>query len=128
MQYEARLVAVDDSIEEEVTVRIGDVELCCFANRGHPGDLDRIYQVELSLQDVGGWRLEALGDVDLEPRITRVGSGYGYVLVGRLDGLRLDAGVLFVDACFADYAYLSGTRVRVHVDRIGIDFLDDTAR
>lgn len=124
MRHEALLLATSNTIEEEARVRIGEHELCCFASRGRPAGLGRRYTVDLSLEDLGGWQVEDLGDVDVEPRVTPTGVGFGYVLVGRLDGARLDAGVVFEAQIFADeYAHLSGKTVRVHVDRIGIDFL-----
>jgi hypothetical protein len=119
---EALVVALSDSIEEEVTLRIGDWELVCFA-RAMPEKVfaGRRYLVEMSIDwmDDGNF-VESETD---EPELRRVGDTYAYDIWGRLHGSVLDAGVKFEDPWLAtEFAYLSGKQVRVRVARIGVSF------
>jgi hypothetical protein len=121
MKYQARVVRLNEDIEEEVVVVVGQHELTCFANvcpyHIKAGDT---YSVSLSLWAVDGLELCVTTG---EKAIARIGSGFKYGVTGVLHKAMLDAGIQFVDDLFAqEYAYLSGSTVFVEVDRIEVAF------
>ncbi|AUX44910.1 uncharacterized protein SOCE26_063800 [Sorangium cellulosum] len=87
-------------------------------------EVGRSYPVEVSLWALDGLVLEQPAAPVAAPRLLRRGDGFGYLVVGRLDGRVLDAGIKFDDPLFErEFAYLSGQTVEVEVDRIEAAFL-----
>ncbi|WP_035437900.1 hypothetical protein [Bacillus sp. UNC322MFChir4.1] len=123
MRYEVLVKEIDSCIEEEIVVKIKDIELTGFANIfPYEIKIGGIYPVELSL-----WFLDDFA-IDIqdsqEKQITKLGEGFKYELKGLLtsDGM-FDIGIRIEDEILEDYEYLYGKYIKLIVDRINIEFL-----
>lgn len=128
MIYTAKILHLDDDIEEEAVLLIEGISLTCFVNVC-PFKIyqDMDYKVDLNL-----WSLEGLELAEVpenEPSaISRIGTGFAYSLIGRLNEGKIEVGAL----CFEDpdsdflteFSYLEGKNVRVIADRITAEFLE----
>jgi len=124
MIYQAKVLRISESIEEEVTLQIGNTELTCFAYFPLYGiEVGLSYPVELELLVLDEYVLEGLSD-DLEPSLTRTGNTFAYVITGRLNGRYLKSGELTFedDVLLSDFGHLDGRMVSMKVDRINADF------
>jgi len=123
MIYTARVEAIGERIEEEVTLQIGGIHLLCFASScPYPIEVGGRYPVELSLFTIDD--LEVMDVAPTAASIERIGEGFAYLLTGTLSGDTLDAGLIFQDPMFnINYAWLSGRTVQVRADRIDAAFL-----
>lgn len=120
---EAIVSGVSDSIEEEVVLRVGDVEIVCFVGYS-PYSIEEggEYPVALSLCFLDDFELTESDE--LCSSLRRIEGGFSYVVTGVLCGDVIDAGVKFQDEMFlSDFGYLSGKMVSVRVDRIDVEFL-----
>ncbi|WP_289396083.1 hypothetical protein [Bacillus sp. DX1.1] len=123
MRYQALVKEIDPYIEEEVIVKIQDIELTCFANIcPYEIKLREIYPTELSL-----WFLDYY-EIDIqdgqEKQAIKLDDSFKYELKGLLtsDGI-LDIGIPIEDEILEDYEHLYGKYIKLIVDRINIEFL-----
>lgn len=125
MIYQARVIALNDNIEEEVALQIDSVRLTCFANicryRVEEG---KSYPVQLELLMLDDYDVMESPD-DAGPDFVESGKGFAYLVQGKLNGRYLEAGgLVFEDEVFQrDFGYLDGKRVTVKADRIDVEFL-----
>ena len=125
MTYQALVVRLSEQIEEEVMIRIGDVELTGFAHVcPYPIEIGRIYPVELDPLVFDEYNIQNVDDDALES-IIRTGDEYEYVVTGRFkDGAVKSQGLSFEDEIFAtEFKYLNGTTVTFHIDRLDLCFV-----
>ena len=125
MIYQALVLRLDENIEEEVSLQIGDNRLTCFANIcPYVINENESYPVEFHLNFFDSCVIEEVSENE-KPSIMRVGNGFAYVITGRLEGEHLKSmGMVFEDEKFAnDFKYLSGKMVRLNVDRLEVEFL-----
>ncbi|MDR1423473.1 MAG: hypothetical protein LBI92_02535 [Azoarcus sp.] len=122
MIYQAKVLRIDEIVEEEVTLQIGNTELTCFASMC-PCTIgeESSYPLELILYD--GYVVEEVSD-DTEPSIVRLGNTFAHVITGRLNGRCLESeGLTFEDdALLSDFGYLDGKMVAMKVGRIDAYF------
>lgn len=120
MKYNCEILSIVD--DDEVTVKIGDVQLTGFVNNGVTESIgDKIF-VDISLYD----DLEIFESESNTESILRKGKSFAYSLYGILNinkailesviDFEIDADVLF------DYGYLDGKKVKVDVKRIDFCF------
>lgn len=129
MVYNAKLLRVNTDIEEEVLLQIGGWEILCFAGVcPFPIFEGQEYSVALSFVVFDDYEVRE-SSPDLQPSIRRTESGFAAELIGRLSGSRLSVGPIdFEDnVLLRDYGYLDGKLVQVRVDRIGAEFLSNSA-
>ncbi|WP_205205198.1 hypothetical protein [Azonexus hydrophilus] len=122
MIYQAKILHIDENVEEKVTLQIGNTELTCFASVcPYAIKVGLSYPVELNLFD--DYTIEEISD-DSEPSLVRVGNAFAYVITGRLNGRCLESGELIFkeDALLSDFGYLDGKMVAIKVGRIDADF------
>jgi hypothetical protein len=122
MIYQAKVLRIDEPIEGEVMLQVGNTELTCFAY-SHPYGIrvGSSYPIELELFD--DYIIEELSDGS-EPSIVRIGNTFSYVITGRLNGRCLESGELTFeeDALLSDFGYLDGKMVAMKVSRIDAVF------
>lgn len=122
-KYNAKLLALSDSIEEEVTIDIKGVVIVGFSTvcpyRISPG---KVYPVGLSLTFLDGEDIEVSEE---KYSLERIGDTYRYTLFGKVIDGALDVGnnIKIDDEYFKENSYLEGSFVKVIVDRISVDFL-----
>lgn len=125
MIYKALVLRVDDDIEEEVRIRIGDIELACFAGVC-PYNIEAglSYPVELRPVVFGDYSVTELLD-GTPASIDRVGTGFAYIITGRLSGSCLESVELVIedDVLQRDFGYLEGKIIAMKIDRMDVEFL-----
>ena len=125
MNYLAKIKRLSNDIEEEVVLRINSVELTCFVTV-FPYKIEEgsSYQVELTAQVFNDYLVNELSKEE-PPSIVQVGNSFSYVITGRLNDNRLNAGsIVFEDEMLlSDFGYLEGKIVSWKVDRIDAEFL-----
>ncbi|WP_197737413.1 hypothetical protein [Methylomonas rhizoryzae] len=125
MIYEALVLCVDEDIEEEVMLRIDDIELAGFASVcPYNIEVGLSYPVELHPVVFDDYSVNALPDGTL-PSIDRVGTGFAYVITGKLSGSCLESGGLVIEdeMLQRNFSYLEGKMVAMKIDRMDVEFL-----
>jgi hypothetical protein len=119
----AKVEEIGEDVEEEVTLRIGDVSIVCFTGYSpYQVEKGKVYPVSLNLAFFNDFEL--IESDDLQPSLRKIGDGFAYVVTGLLCDDVIDAGVKFQDETFlSDYGYLTGKMVSVKADRIDVEFL-----
>jgi len=129
MIYSAQLRNVSNDVEGQVLLTINRKNLTCFAYSSLPPDAKEgsFYRVELTAEVLNEYVVSELNGEAL-PSITQVGNSFAYVIAGRLNRNRLDAGgIVFEDSILLrDFGYLDGKMILWRIDRIDAEFLSDT--
>lgn len=123
MSQKALLQRCGEIIEEEVQMRINDIELVGFAN-------------VVPYQIIVGGEYETIIEITVfdEFNITelqsntkefeRIGDSFKYLIRGKLlERGVLDAGIIIKDELLEEYDYLVGKYIEIRVDRINIEFI-----
>jgi hypothetical protein len=124
MIYEAKVLRLDDDIEEQVRLLIGVTELTCFASVcPYPIEEGASYPVELCLTVFDDYAITEQPE-DSAESIVRVDDGFAHVVQGVLrNGCLESSGLSFKDEVLAsDFGYLDGMVVSLKVDRIDAEF------
>ena len=125
----AKITALKEDVEEEVTLEVDGLTLVCFAVNRPMLNVGDSRKVQLKLFTVSDYGLVPASDA-IEPSIERVAAGFGYHIVGTL----VDQGVSVGDVTLrdetlpSDYAYLMGEKVSLTADRIGVRFLRELSQ
>lgn len=125
MIYEALVLRVDEDIEEEVMLRIGGIELACFASVcPYNIEVGLSYPVELHPVVFDNYSVNELPD-GTPPSIDRVGTGFAYLITGKLSSGCLEAGGLVIEdeVLERDFSYLEGKMIAMKIDRMDVEFL-----
>lgn len=122
----AKLIAMSDVDEYEVTLEINGVILICFAVVcPYKIDIGKYYPVELSLKVS-----DEVEPVELNKEIygfEKTGQGYGYVLRGKLSKNKLDLGAFSIEDDFLkELSMLDGAYVEIAVQGLWVTFLPQT--
>ncbi|MDC9595267.1 hypothetical protein [Xenorhabdus sp. IM139775] len=123
MKYYAKIISLNENIEEEATLSFGEYEICCFIN-DFPTSLQvgNTYLVELGFM--------FLDDVKIEPSkeksisLKQQGNTFSYEMNGYLveDKLFL-SNLVFQDELLYEYSYLENEYIKIYPDRITVSFL-----
>lgn len=125
MHYSAKILRLNEDVEEEVVLVINGLELVCFVNMlPHGAKEGQSYQVELIPMVFNEYSVHELNG-DVLPSIIQVNNSFSYIAVGKLSGNRLNAGgVVFEDDfLLSDFGHLEGKIISWKVDRIDVEFL-----
>jgi len=125
MKFKAIVLGLNDDIEEEVLLQIGEWKILCFAGVcPYPIYVGHDYVVNLSLVVLNDYVVSECTSGP-QPVIENNGKGFVTHLIGKLLGSRLIIGDIgFEDEIFLrDYGYLNGKFVSIQVDRISAEFL-----
>lgn len=123
MKQLALLKKVDSIIEEEVTLKMGDIEFTGFATvcpyKIYEGNQ---YQISIGLTILDELVIEEACEDRAE--IIKIGESFSYLIRGLLkkDGI-IDAGIIIEDDILKKFSYYEGKYVEFKVDRISIEFL-----
>lgn len=124
MKYLARVEALNENIEEEVTLNINDVQFTGFSFVcPYPIEVGKYYFVQLGFTILDELELDKL-ESDCKG-LERLGSSYQYYIRGILSQHSIDAGIVILDedGYFEDYSEYHGNNVEIKVDRISVEFL-----
>lgn len=125
MIYQAKVLRLNEDIEEEVELQVGGDKLTCFASVcPYAIEVGLSYPVKLRLVVLDDYAVTELAD-DSPSSIARVGNGFAYALVGKLGGGCLESGgIIFEDDVLQrDFGYLDGKIIAMKIDRIDAEFL-----
>lgn len=125
MKYLALIKQLNSDIEEEVTIKIGDITLTGFANIcPYPIEKEKSYPISIGLTILD--EFEIVEQQGQEKQFSRIGNTFAYEISGLLteQGM-LDANILIEDEIFEDYSYMYGEYIKIKVDRLSIEFLED---
>lgn len=119
----AILTEINENIEEEVTVRIGNIEFTGFANIiPYQLVLGNKYDVLIGVTVLDEFQITetTLKVKELKP----LNYPFKYLIRGILkkDGI-IDAGIIIQDEILEEYEYLLDKYVEIEVDRISIEFM-----
>jgi hypothetical protein len=124
MKYYAKIISLNDDIEEKVILSLGEKEICCFINSAPYALIEKnIYLVELSLSFLDE---ELISEVDCKiMSFTRIDESFSYEIIGFLSGNQLITdGVIFQDDIFQEeFLFLDSKYVILKPDRISVSFL-----
>lgn len=122
----AKVMALNQGVEEEVTLDIGGLTLVCFAANRPVLNAGDFWKVQFKLFTVSDYGLvpESNGR---EPSIERVAAGFGYHIVGTLvdQGVSVRGVTLRDESLLSHYAYLRGEKVSLTADRVGVRFFQE---
>ncbi|QSX06710.1 hypothetical protein JYG23_04455 [Sedimentibacter sp. zth1] len=123
MKQTALLTGVSEIIEEEVELRIGDVEFTGFASIiPYQLEVGNHYDVLVGITILDDFKIAE--SVAVIKGLKPLNSSFKYLIRGILkEGGILDAGVVFQDEIFEEYEYLINKFVEVEVDRISVEFM-----
>jgi|RhiMetStandDraft_4_1073278.scaffolds.fasta_scaffold64464_2 hypothetical protein len=121
-KYVALVVSIDEVVEEEVVLLIGDVQAKCFVNYcSSKIEVGKQYEIELEmmLPDKGF----VIAAEEKSRAIEMIGGGFSCVLSGYLNGSVFRSFVDFDDqGIHYDYPELNEQYVKIAVDRIDVSF------
>lgn len=125
MKYIALIRNINKDIEEEVTVTINEVTLTGFANVC-PYIIKEGQSYPISVGITVLDEFEIVEQQGKEKQFYRDGNSFAYEISGLLTehGI-LDANILIEDEVFEDYRYMYGKYVKIKVDRISLEFIEE---
>ena len=119
----ATVIAIDELIEEEVTLLIDGASVTCFANYlPYEIEVGMTYAVELSLYLSEHYKAQKISSTNV--LIERIGSGFSYVLYGTLNNNTFKTFTLLtVDGIQHDHPDLNDSLIKLTAERIDVAFL-----
>lgn len=117
------LEKIDDVVEEEVTLLVGNQKLVCFAGTcPYQIEVGRYYQVDFDMKVFDDYSV-VLSNLK-KSSLTRLGDTFSYIINGKLQGNSIDCVIPFEDnVLLSAFGYLDGEFVEFKVDRIDVNFL-----
>jgi len=118
----AKVISLDENVEEEAVIQINNIEFVTFiAYAPYPIQTNKQYSVEISF---------FVDEVEIQENnedikgLIRNDETFEYNINGYLnDNGQLDVGFLIEDDIFEEYQYLYGRYVTLKVDRINSEFV-----
>lgn len=123
-KYNARLLALSSSIEEEVTIDIDGTVIVGFSTVcPYKISAGSTYPVGLGLTFLDAIEVSEVSEEKYN--LERVGDTYKHVLFGRVTngGVDIGNGIKIDDDYFKENIYLESSFVKIIADRITVDFL-----
>ena len=122
--YQAKLLKLDDYIEEEVILEINGIEIVGFTSVC-PYKLtpNKVYLVDLSLTFLED--SEMIEQCEERYGLEKIDEAYGYMLYGQVCGNAIDIGngIKIQDNIFSENSYLNGHYIKIKADRLSIKFI-----
>ena len=124
MKYYAKLIFVNEDVEEEVIFAFGEYNICCFVDYSSvPLHVGNIYLVELGLWFNDDIQIEASKDKHFF--IKRERETFKHIINGYLfeDKLIL-SNLIFQDESFYDFSYFENDFITLRSDRMTVSIID----
>lgn len=120
---QATVVAIDELIDEEVTLLIDGTLVTCFANYiPYEIEVGMTYAVELTLYLSEHYEAQRISSTNA--LIQRIDSSFAYVLYGTLNNNAFNTFTLLtVDGIHHDHPDLNDSLIKLTVERIDVAFL-----
>lgn len=126
MRYTAKVMGLDEDIEEAVLLSIDGIVLNCFASVcPYQLQIGAEYHVQLHTTIFNGCDIAPVDDGESHAAVNYI-DAFSYVFVGLLSKGRLIADrIILDDAVLLDFESFEGSTVRFKVDRLDVWFLED---
>ena len=122
--YQGKLLAIDPSVIEEVTIEVNGLRIVAFSDN-YGVEINKTYQLELDF---------FLGDDDelnlveiSEPKygLIRRGDSFSYEVYGKVIDDCIDIGneIKIQDELFNEFSYLNNKFIKFNVIRLGVTFI-----
>ncbi len=123
MKQIALISKLSEDIEEEVTIKIDNVEFVAFANiLPYELEIGKSYEVLVGITILDDFEIHEINFESKE--IMSIDNTFKYLIRGFVkEGGIIDAGIIIEDEIFKEYQYLIGRYIEVEVDRISVEFL-----
>ncbi|EOC1348208.1 hypothetical protein ACI093_003313 [Cronobacter turicensis] len=124
MKYYAKVVEINNDVDEEVLLSFGEVSIYCFiAHCPYEIIQGNIYLVEVELSFLDDENIERQSESELS--ITRQGDTFTYEIKGfKIDDKIIVNGLVFTDEVYSqEYGYINHEFVLVKPDRVSVSFL-----
>jgi len=124
MKYYAKLISIDENVEEEVIFAFGEYNICCFIDYSPvPLRVGNIYLVELGLWFNDDMQIETSKDKHFF--IKRERNTFQHIINGYLfeDKLVL-SNLIFEDELFYDFSYFEKDFITIKPDRITVSIIE----
>jgi len=124
MQYYAKVIELDEDIEEGVLLSFGKITLYCFiASCPYEIIKGSIYPVDIELSFLENENIKPCTNNQF--LILRKNDGFEYEITGfKIGGQIIIDSIVFSDQLFIDeYAYLNYEYVSITPDRISVSFI-----
>ncbi|WP_426578162.1 hypothetical protein ACP179_10360 [Xenorhabdus stockiae] len=123
MKYYAKVIALNEHIEEEVVLSFGEQIICCFINEfkeqlyvGHT------YLVELGLMFLDEEKIEISKNKNFS--LQKIDNTFSYEINGYLfENKIIMSNLTFEDDILYNHSYFENEYVKIHTDRITVDFI-----
>ncbi len=122
--YQAKLLKLDNLIEEKVVMEINGLEIVGFTSICpyliEPG---KLYPINIGLTILDDPEIVQINESKYE--LKRIDETFGYFLYGKVYGDVIDIGnnIKIQDDIFNENSYLDGQFIRMKVDRLAIEFI-----
>ncbi|NVZ70921.1 hypothetical protein [Pseudomonas costantinii] len=118
----AQVLAINELVEEEVTLLIDGTTIICFASYSpYEIEVGKIYDVEITLNLSEHYEIRKLNSNEI--LVERVGSSYSYALYGMLSQSKFQTFTLLNDEeIHYDYPELNDCFIKLTVERIEASF------
>ncbi|EKS1847262.1 hypothetical protein SMY34_004105 [Cronobacter muytjensii] len=124
MKYYAKVIEINNDVDEEVLLCFGEVSIYCFITHC-PYEIIKgnIYLVEVELSFLDDETIETQPEGELS--ITRQGDTFGYEITGfKIDDKIFANGIIFSDEIYnQEYGYINHEYVLIKPDRVSVSFL-----
>lgn len=124
MKYYAKVIEINDDIDEEVLLSFGENDIYCFiASCPYEIIKGNVYLVEVELSFFDSEVIEPQSESDLS--IIRQGDDFSYEIRGfKIDNKIITNGLVFSDGLYIqEYGYINHEYVLIKPDRISVSFL-----
>ncbi len=122
--YQAKLLKLDELIEEEVLVEINGLQFVGFASVcPYKLTLNKIYPVNLGLTFLDGPEIILLDEA--QHGLERSDKTYEYIICGQVcdDSIDIGNGIKIQDDIFGENSYLDKQYVKIKADRLSVEFI-----
>ena len=122
--YQAKLLKLDELIEEEVLVEINGLEFVGFSSVcPYKLVLNKIYPVNVGLTFLDGPEIIVLGKP--QHNLERIDKTYGCILCGQVcdDSIDIGNGIEIQDDIFSENSYLNKQYIKIKADRLSVEFI-----
>ncbi|MGX7150186.1 hypothetical protein [Enterococcus ureasiticus] len=129
MKYKAKIISENPDIEEEVRIEIEGIELLCFVEEYKcPIEIGKLYDIELDIVIFDDLEIEK-SDLKIK-ELVQQGDSFSYYIHGIFypaDQI-IDAGIDIdlENEDFSDFWYLEKQFVKMRVDRINVNILEES--
>ena len=124
MNYYAKVIEINDDIDDEVLLSFGENDIYCFiASCPYEIIKGNVYLVEVELSFLDSEVIEPQSESDLS--IIRQGNDFSYEIRGfKIDDKIITNGLVFSDGLYIqEYGYINHEYVLIKPDRISVSFL-----